>query len=889
MKKLWVILTLCMLCICCAFGFTACGNTDPSHTHEYTDMIVEPTCTNDGYVLHLCSCGYYYKEDTAALGHDYKAEITEPSCTEQGFTSYTCSRCSDTYTDNYVAKIDHDYEWTTTKEPTETEDGIKTGVCKNCGDAITKIIPSFNHEHSYVETVIAPTCLTGGYTLHKCYCEDSYITDETPALGHNYGAANITREPTCTDNGERATTCSRCGDIKTQEIDALGHDYVSQTTVPTCIEQGYTTYTCSRCGNMYIDDYVPILGHNYQNETVAPTCTEQGYTAQTCTRCGDGYVVYTEMLGHIYGEPIVGNKVKNVIPNYYPITLICGRCGEEQHVSAYYKNKVSANCTNGGYTVYAYNYRNYVDGVETVFTTNINVEYVDALGTGGHVVAYGIMFYAYDIATQSPTYEYSPEIKDCFDSGLIRWNNGAPATCYSYELAGFTCTACGEQIVIALSGEHTFGEETVVPATCTADGYSYKTCANCDHRWVYDEVEATGHNCVYVYNSYDDGMASFRCTKCGEIIEQEVEFVSEYVAQDCRSRSYTTYQARITNGVGDNQMVRFNVYANGEILYHTVKADTADVQYLKYVAYNIAAQGPEYDYNDQIKSLFAEGFMRWSEGVPANCSYYLPAVFTCTVCNEQIVIALSGEHLGLDESNCDNVAPTCLESGMRKVYCVDCEKYILQAVYDGKGHNFAPNAASWSDFLALEDKNGAAVVFNCANCEEYITLYAKETITHSAVGCLTTDTYKYDFYTATNNTTNYTYQVKTWEGDVKTLTFKYSWAYNETEGTHLIGTYAGKQVRVAAFSFDAPEENRYEYYDAFDYFFDNGTIVWNEGEPATCDSYAFAIFTCKDCGEHIVFVLSGQHTFGTAANQTRIVDGHTEQYCTECKRWLVVG
>ena len=117
-----------------------CGEQDPdSHTHEYTETVVAPTCTERGYTEHVCSCGSSYKTDyTAALGHDYKnglctrcgakdpsahthdykAVVIKPTCTERGYTTYTCSVCGDSYKGSYVDPLGHDY---------------KNGTCTRCG------------------------------------------------------------------------------------------------------------------------------------------------------------------------------------------------------------------------------------------------------------------------------------------------------------------------------------------------------------------------------------------------------------------------------------------------------------------------------------------------------------------------------------------------------------------------------------------------------------------------------------------------------------------------------------------------------------------------------------------------------------------------------------
>ena len=49
--------------------------------------------------------------------HIYTFAVTEPTCTEQGYTTHTCS-CGDSYIDSYVNALGHDY---------------KDGVCTRCG------------------------------------------------------------------------------------------------------------------------------------------------------------------------------------------------------------------------------------------------------------------------------------------------------------------------------------------------------------------------------------------------------------------------------------------------------------------------------------------------------------------------------------------------------------------------------------------------------------------------------------------------------------------------------------------------------------------------------------------------------------------------------------
>ena len=77
---------------------TRCGDTYTDHTHSYTTTVVEPTCTEDGYTLHACACGYSYQDNAVSkLGHRFIviAEDGENA-------TYRCTRCGHTYTSPIV-------------------------------------------------------------------------------------------------------------------------------------------------------------------------------------------------------------------------------------------------------------------------------------------------------------------------------------------------------------------------------------------------------------------------------------------------------------------------------------------------------------------------------------------------------------------------------------------------------------------------------------------------------------------------------------------------------------------------------------------------------------------------------------------------------------------
>ena len=93
---------------------------------------VEPTCTEDGYVIKACDCG---STDTAvlpAIGHSYAETVTAPTCTEQGYTSYVCGVCEHSYVGNYVDALGHSYTDTVVELTPET-DGYTLHTCTVCG------------------------------------------------------------------------------------------------------------------------------------------------------------------------------------------------------------------------------------------------------------------------------------------------------------------------------------------------------------------------------------------------------------------------------------------------------------------------------------------------------------------------------------------------------------------------------------------------------------------------------------------------------------------------------------------------------------------------------------------------------------------------------------
>jgi len=97
------------------------------HTHSYTAVVTEPTCTEGGYTTYTCECGDSFTgNETAALGHSFGAwvVVTEPTTENEGQEKRTCTACGATETrpiDKLPEETDPTEPEPTDPEPTEPE------------------------------------------------------------------------------------------------------------------------------------------------------------------------------------------------------------------------------------------------------------------------------------------------------------------------------------------------------------------------------------------------------------------------------------------------------------------------------------------------------------------------------------------------------------------------------------------------------------------------------------------------------------------------------------------------------------------------------------------------------------------------------------------------
>ena len=324
------------------------------HIAAFTDTVVAPTCTEQGYTHHVCTvkgCPYDAVDDTyvAATDHTWvNTQTNPPTCTEKGTQFYKCSVCGATRTEK-IAPLGHDLSRCDLQPAaTCTQPGRAVGTCARCGVQIDEVIPAKGHDYSYAETSVAPTCTEPGHYKGTCPTCGKDYDDVVPALGHDWGEWVTSIEPTVSTVGYRYHICNRdgCGYREGEDIPKL-HTHTWDAGVvtqkPTAAEPGVRTYTCTVCGQTRTEA-IPATGvpetcnggpacPGYAfRDMPAPSvwshagldyCIDHGYIAGTsattvtpdgeCTRA-----MIVSILYRVQGEPakVNGYELKKLAPPF---------------------------------------------------------------------------------------------------------------------------------------------------------------------------------------------------------------------------------------------------------------------------------------------------------------------------------------------------------------------------------------------------------------------------------------------------------------------------------------------------------------------------------------------------------------------------------------------
>ena len=694
-KPVSVLLSLLLLLsLCAGLNFSASAKAGCIHDFDSSwwdeGVVVNPTCTEQGYTIYTCQlCGATKKNNyTDAIGHAWSNPVvTAPTATEEGYTTYTCRACGATQKDDYTSptaangKIgDHVYYFWSGN--TVTIRG--TGATYNYYYYKEPYSP-FAENNSIQSVVVCSGVTTIGNSMFY-YCK---------------GLTSVDLGDTLTSIGGSAFQDAPIGQLEIprslQSIGTYAFENVSRVVFHSynCtinrtsfyyIEGAHDAKTVfDGCEGCSAQSYAQsngftfnVIGHNPTDGgtvTSEPTCVKKGSRAYTCSVCGNNYQVDIPALNHEWetGWTYDANS------HWHK----CIRCDEKHDTTAHTATLVSETAPTCG-----------AAGSKSYYCSVCNATWeVSVSATGRHT-----------------------------------WNDGvviSAPTCTRMGETRYTCTVCGAQKTEnppALG--HTWGDAVVTAPTCTEAGYTTRTCTVCGASEQFDEVEATGHTEVIdeavaptcIGTGFTEGK---HCSVCGEVlVAQEVipanghSWGDEvFIAPTCTQAGITYHVCTVCDTL---LMTQEPVPANG----HTEVIDAA-----------VAPTCTETGLTEGKHCSVCGEVLVAQEVVPANghtevidaavaptCTETgLTEGKHCSVCGEvlvaQEVVPANGHTEVIDEA----VAPTCTETGLTAgKHCAVCgDVLVAQEVVPANGHAYVNHDAQAPTCTEV----GWDAYQTCENCD----------------------------------------------------------------------------------------------------------------------------------------------------------------------------
>ena len=522
-------------------GLTYKGDYKAKLPHAYdAGKVTKPaTIYEKGVKTFTCtSCGATYTEDIPVVEKTWhKGNTVAPTCTEKGYTIYICDQDSAlTEKRDYTNALGHAWDTgTVTTAATCTTAGVKTYKCQNTGCAETKTEEIAALGHKYDDGVVtkAPTCTEDGVKTFTCLNDGSHTyTEPVPATGHAWDAGKVTKEPTYEEDGERTYTCQNDKThVHKEVIPALGYTFTETVVPPTCTEDGYTLHTCNENpAKTYQDTPVAALGHQYKEVTTPATCGASGSVDNVCERCNDKqHVKDLPATGeHQWDEGVVTKEPTATETGIK--TFTCKVCQETKtedipkvHEHDYTRlGEIIEGpyCDTEGkrwmYCSYEGCNERVLMPVPAIGYHDWDTEHTECLKKATCTEKGTMLMHCKRDASHTMTYDYG-------GTGHI-WDEGVITTPPTYEEYGektLHCKNCNATMTEkVLPTKYTF-TVTVVPPTCTEDGYTMHKCNQDDSLSYKDNfVHSTGHHAakrVIESTCKEEGRTEIYCKVCGDV------------------------------------------------------------------------------------------------------------------------------------------------------------------------------------------------------------------------------------------------------------------------------------------------------------------------------------------------------------------------------------
>lgn len=305
------------------------------------------------------------------------------------------------------------------------------------------------------------------------------------------------------------------------------------------------------------------LDHNWNEwETVTePTCTEEGLERRTCKDCDAEETRAIPALGHDYEVEVVPPTC--TVDGYTEHTCkVCGYSFRDQYVKATghqteLRNQKEATCSEAGYTG---------DMVCTVCGEIVERGQVIPVlehnwGPWTELQKPDCTHAGREERTCSVCQE--KETRPIPATGHDYVDTVVPPTCTTDGYTLHTCKVCKynyrDNFVPSLG--HDF-QPVVTEPTCTEMGYTTYTCSRCGNAYVAEMVDALGHDwgewtVIQEPDCDNEGVEERTCARCGEKETRPIpvtshNYVDTVVSPTCTEKGYTT---RTCNHCGDSYVV----------------------------------------------------------------------------------------------------------------------------------------------------------------------------------------------------------------------------------------------------------------------------------------------------------------------------------------------
>lgn len=361
-----------------------------------------------------------------------------------------------------------------------------------------------------------------------CSCKINGGTQDNECV-HSWGDYTITASAGCETPGERQRVCLKCGEEQKETTPALGHDLkIDKEVKPSCVKEGLSEGKhCARCGKIIEkQQIIPAVGHEYSDFIIEkqPSCTQDGLKYRKCRVCGDKTeITVMEPVGHSYSDYIYNDDATCIADGTK--SARCTVCGKTDTVTAQSTALGHDTATDAGYAPTCVD-NGLTDGAHCRRCGEILCE-------GKPIPALGHDRIALNAKQPTCTENGLTEGEKCArcNKTLVQQRTVPALGHDKAELAAVapTCTINGltkgekcnrcmqiltEQKVLPALG-HNY-KETMVPFTCTDDGYTLHRCLRCTAEYKSDVVAAH-----HVWNMENATCGADKtCTVCGKVGEK---------------------------------------------------------------------------------------------------------------------------------------------------------------------------------------------------------------------------------------------------------------------------------------------------------------------------------------------------------------------------------